>query len=82
MTPKHYPQFHHTPKNIHFSDPPPPQKKKTSIEIQHFEPQRMVRAYIYVKILECHPWGLELCLPWQCIASIELSLDFFLNLYL
>ena len=40
MTPKKYPQNHHTQKNI---------------EIQNFEPQKMGRAYVCVKISEYPP---------------------------
>ena len=46
----------HTQKNIHFSQNPPPPK----IEIQNFEPQKMGRAYVCVKISE-YPPGTSPC---------------------
>ena len=56
--PKKYPQNLHTPKNIHFSEAP-----KTT-EIQNFEPQKLARAYLCMKIPEpppppppTFPWG-------------------------
>ena len=47
--PKKYPQNLHTPKNIHFSEAP-----KTT-EIQNFEPQKLARAYLCMKIPEPPP---------------------------
>ena len=38
-----YPQFLHTPKNIHFSENP------NNIEIKNFKPPKMIRAYIYMQ---------------------------------
>ena len=52
MTRKKYPQNIHTPKNIHFSEYP------KNIEIQNFEPQKIARAYVCVKISEYTPWAL------------------------
>ena len=49
MTPKKYPQKFHTPKNIYFSENP------QKIEIQNFEPQKMDRAYVCMKISEYPP---------------------------
>ena len=44
-----YPQNLQTPKNNDISEPPPPQKKKKKyIEIQDFEPPKMVLAYVYI----------------------------------
>ena len=46
-----YPQNLQTPKNNDISDPPPPppkKKKKKNIEIQDFEPPKMVLAYVYI----------------------------------
>ena len=45
-----YPQNLHTPKNNDISEtpPPPPPKKKKNIEIQDFEPPKMVLAYVYI----------------------------------
>ena len=75
MTPEIYPQNLHTPKhpkNIHFSDPPPPKKKtktkkttkkttkqpQNNIEIQNFEQKKNGPGLpIHVKILVY--WGLE-----------------------
>ena len=48
MTPKKYTKFY-TPKNIHFLKTP------KSIEIQNFEPQKMSRAYICMKLSEYPP---------------------------
>ena len=53
MTPKKYPQNLHTPRNIHFSENP------QNIEIQNFEPPKMTRAYVCMKISEYPP-----PLPW------------------
>ena len=53
MTPpqkKKYPQNLHTPKNIYFSENP------QNNEIQNFEPPKMTRAYVYMKISE-YPLG-------------------------
>ena len=49
MTPKKYPQNVPTQKNIHFSETP------KNIEIQKFDPQKMDRAYVYMKISEYPP---------------------------
>ena len=49
MTPKKYPQNLHTPKNIIFLKTP------KNIEIQNFEPKKMGRAYVCVKISEYPP---------------------------
>ena len=51
MTPKIYPQNLHTPKIFIFL------KTQKNIEIQNFEPPKMVRAYVYVKISEYPPWA-------------------------
>ena len=54
LTQKKYPQNLHNQKNIHFSEKP--QKN----EIQNFEPKRMTRAYVCMKISEHPPpppWG-------------------------
>ena len=40
-----YPQNLQTPKNNDISEPPPPKK---NIEIQDFEPPKMVLAYVYI----------------------------------
>ena len=74
-TQKKYSQNLHTPKNIHFSETP-----KNS-EIQNFEPQKMTRAYVCMKIPEYpHPHTsvpfimVLLILGW--ILSIILSIIF------
>ena len=46
MTPQKYPQNLQTPKNIYFSENP------KNIEIQNFEPKKMTRAYVCMKITE------------------------------
>ena len=46
MTPKKYPQYLHTKKNIYFSENP------QKIEIQNFGPQKMTQAYVCMKISE------------------------------
>ena len=53
MTPKEYPHNLHTPKNIYFPKTP------KNIEIQNFEPQKMTRVYVCIKISEYPPppWG-------------------------
>ena len=51
MTPNKYPQNLHTPKSIHYLKTP------ENIEIQNFEPQRMTRAYVCMKISEYPPLG-------------------------
>ena len=50
MTQKEYPQNLHTQKSIFFLKTP------KNIEIQNFEPQKMTRAYVCMKILE-YPHG-------------------------
>ena len=50
MTQKIYPQNLHTPKNIHFSE------NSKNIGIQNFEPQKMTRAYVCMKISK-YPLG-------------------------
>ena len=45
IAPQRYPQNLHTPKNIHFSENPP-----KILEFKNFEPQKMVRAYVCMKI--------------------------------
>ena len=60
MAPKKYPQNLHTQKNINFSENP------KNIEIQIFDPKKMVRAYVCMKISEYPPGpGTRLrgCLP-------------------
>ena len=61
MTPKNSPLFDDPkknptkssyPNNVHLSDPPPPPKKKKKNEIQTFDPPKMVRAYVSMKISE------------------------------
>ena len=52
MTPKKYPQNLHTPKKIFIF-----LKTQKNIEIQNFEPKKMGRAYVCVKISEYPPWG-------------------------
>ena len=65
MTPK-LAQFCDDPKRISTKSSYPPKififlKTPKNIEIQNFEPQKMVRAYVYVKISEYPPpWGLTL----------------------
>ena len=49
MTPKKYPQNLHTPKKYYFSENP------KNIEIQNFEPPKMTRAYVCMKISEYPP---------------------------
>ena len=49
MTPKKYPQNFHTQKTIYFSENP------KNIEIQNFEPPKMTRAYVCMKISEYLP---------------------------
>ena len=49
MAPKKYPENFHTPKNIYFSESP------KNIEIQNFEPKKMDRAYVCMKISEYPP---------------------------
>ena len=49
MTPKKYPQNLHTPKIFIFLKTP------KNIEIQNFEPQKMTRAYVCMKISEYPP---------------------------
>ena len=49
MTPKKYPQNFYIPKNIHFSE------TQKNIEIQKFEPKKMTRAYVCMKISEYPP---------------------------
>ena len=49
--PQQYPLFLHTPKNIPVSE---------NFQIQNFEPQKMTRAYVYIKISEyIHPLGIN-----------------------
>ena len=43
-----YPQNLQTPKNNDISEPPPQKKIKKNIEIQDFEPPKMVLAYVYI----------------------------------
>ena len=45
MTPKKYPQNLHTPQNIFIF-----LKNLKNIEIQNFEPKKMTRAYVCMKI--------------------------------
>ena len=47
--PKEYPQNLHTPKNIYFLKTP------KNIEIQNFEPKKIIRAYVCTKISEYPP---------------------------
>ena len=54
MTPKEYPQNLHTPPKIFIF-----LKTPKNIEIQNFEPQKMVRVYVYVKISEYPPLGAD-----------------------
>ena len=49
MTQKKYPQNLHTQKNIYFSENP------KNIETQNFDPKKMVRAYVCMKISEYPP---------------------------
>ena len=49
MTPKKYLQNFYTPNNIYFS------KNPKNIEIQNFEPKKMGRAYVCMKISEYPP---------------------------
>ena len=52
MTPQKISAKSSYPKNIHFSENP------KNIEIQNFEPQKIARAYVCVKISEYPPpWG-------------------------
>ena len=62
MTPKKYPQNFHTQKNIHFSENP------KNIEIQKSDPQKMVRAYVRMKI-EYPPPGPSLCMV--CYGNVS-----------
>ena len=49
MAQNKYPQNLHTPKNVYFSENP------QKIEIQNFEPKKMTRAYVCMKISENPP---------------------------
>ena len=49
--PPKYPQNLHTQKNIHFSE----NQKKYSTKFKVFEPLKMVRAYVYMKIISEYP---------------------------
>ena len=51
-----------TQKNIHFL------KTQKNIEIQNFEPQKMGRAYVCVKISEYPRWG-AVTNDWYIIES-------------
>ena len=50
MTPKKYPQNLHTPQKYSFF-----LKIPKNIEIQNFEPKKIARTYVCVKISECPP---------------------------
>ena len=65
MTPKKYPQNFKTPKNICFSEIP------KNIEIQNFEPKKMDRAYVCMKISE-YPPPPPLHLPQLDLGRLEL----------
>ena len=52
MTQKKYPQNLHTPKKYFFF-----LKTPKNIEIQNFEPQKIARAFVCVKISKYPPWG-------------------------
>ena len=52
MTPKKYAQNFHTPKKIHFSE------NQKNIEIQKFDPKKMGRAYVCMKLSE-YPLGVQ-----------------------
>ena len=49
MTPKNYPQNLHTPQFFFLSE------NQKNIEIQNFEPKKMTRAYVCMKITEYPP---------------------------
>ena len=57
--PKKYPQNLHTPKNIYFSDPPPPPQNK---EIQNFESKNdlSLRMYENIRIPPPPPRGAKI----------------------
>ena len=65
ITPKKNPQNLHTPKNIHFSENP------NRVEIQNFEPQKITRAYVCMKISEYHPRRQFAKLGHQVLLSLQ-----------